>query len=65
MTVAVRQLSSAPAEHRAQLLVALYDSLDVMIRPLAIDEMGMSGQSSCIPKLIELARMTIRRDSPG
>jgi hypothetical protein len=50
----VRQLSAAPAEQRAQLLTALYDSLDVMIRPLAIDEMGMSGQSSCIPKLIEL-----------
>ena len=50
----VRQLSTAPAEHRARLLVALYDSLDVMIRPLAIDEMGMSGQSSSIPKLIEL-----------
>jgi hypothetical protein len=51
---AVRQLSTAPAEQRAQLLAALYDSLDVMIRPLAIDEMGMSGQSSCIAKLIEL-----------
>ncbi|PYU67239.1 MAG: hypothetical protein DMG49_19440, partial [Acidobacteria bacterium] len=28
--------------------------LDVLIRPLAIDEMGMSGQASCIPKLMEL-----------
>jgi hypothetical protein len=52
----VRQLSSAPAERRAQLLVALYDSLDVMIRPLAIDEMGMSGHPDCIPKLVELAQ---------
>jgi hypothetical protein len=51
----VRQLSSAPVERRAQLLVALYDSLDVMIRPLAIDEMGMSGHPDCIPKLLELA----------
>jgi HEAT repeats len=51
----VRQLSSAPVEHRVQLLVALYDSLDVMIRPLAIDEMGMSGHPECIPKLLELA----------
>jgi hypothetical protein len=51
----VRQLSSAPAEYRVQLLVALYDSLDVMIRPLAIDEMGMSGLPDCIPKLLELA----------
>jgi hypothetical protein len=51
----VRQLSSAPVEHRVQLLVTLYDSLDVMIRPLAIDEMGMSGHPECIPKLLELA----------
>jgi len=34
----------------------------VMIRPLAIDEMGMSGQSSCIPKLIELVQTD---DTPG
>jgi hypothetical protein len=53
---AVRQLSATPPEHRARLLVALYDSLDVMIRPLAIDEMGMSGQPECIPKLIELVQ---------
>jgi hypothetical protein len=52
----VRQLSATPAEQRARLLVALYDSLDVMIRPLAIDEMGMSGEGSCIHKLIELAQ---------
>jgi hypothetical protein len=52
----VRQLSSAPADRRAELLVALYDSLDVMIRPLALDEMGMSGRPECIPKLLELAQ---------
>jgi hypothetical protein len=52
----VRQLSATPAEHRARLLIALYDSLDVMIRPLAIDEMGMSGEGACIPKLIELVQ---------
>jgi hypothetical protein len=51
----VRQLSSAPAEFRAGMLVALYDSLDPMIRPLAIDEMGMSGHPDCIPKLLALA----------
>jgi hypothetical protein len=51
----VRQLSSAPVDRRARLLVVLYDSLDIMIRPLAIDEMGMSGHPDCIPKLLELA----------
>jgi len=51
----IRQLSCAPAEPRVRLLVALYDSLDVMIRPLAIDEMGMSGRPECIQKLVDLA----------
>jgi hypothetical protein len=51
----VRQLSAAPPEHRAALLVTLYDSLDLLIRPLAMDEMGMSGSHACIPKLIEIA----------
>ena len=48
----IRQLSAAPPEQRSQLLVAIYDSLDALIRTLAIDEMGMSGQAECIPKLI-------------
>jgi len=52
----IRQLSSSPAEQRARLLVALYDSLDPLIRPLALDEMGMSGQPQCIPKLVDLIR---------
>jgi hypothetical protein len=51
---AVRQLSSAPPEQRARLLVTIYDALDPLIRPLALDEMGMSGQPDCIPKLLEL-----------
>jgi hypothetical protein len=51
----IRQLSSAPVQHRVHLLVALYDSLDSMIRPLAIDEMGMSGHPDCIDKLLALA----------
>jgi hypothetical protein len=59
---AIRQLSAAPAEQRARLLVAIYESLDVLIRPLAIDEMGMSGQFGCIPLLIALVQTD---DTPG
>jgi hypothetical protein len=59
---AIRQLSAAPPEQRARLLVAIYDSLDVLIRPLAIDEMGMSGQFGCIPLLIGLVQ---NDDTPG
>jgi hypothetical protein len=52
----VRQLSSTPAPRRASLLMALYASLDPLIRPLALDEMGMSMQPECIPMLVELVR---------
>jgi hypothetical protein len=52
----VRQLSCTPAEPRARLLVALYDTLDVLIRPLAIDEMGMSGRPECITKIVDLVQ---------
>ena len=53
---AIRQLSSAPAEQRGNLLVTLYDSLDPLIRPLALDEMGMSGRLEVIPRLVDLIR---------
>jgi hypothetical protein len=59
---AIRQLSAVPPEPRAKLLIAIYDSLDILIRPLAIDEMGMSGQAECIPKLISLVQ---NDDTPG
>jgi hypothetical protein len=38
------------------LLIALYDTLDALIRPLAIDEMGMCGRPECISKLVDLVR---------
>jgi len=52
----IRQLSAASANQRATLLVSLYDSLDLLIRPLAMDEMGMSGSPDCIAKLLEIAQ---------
>lgn len=52
----LRQLTSTPAEQRAALLVTIYASLDPLIRPLALDEMGMSGRTECIPTLLDLMR---------
>jgi hypothetical protein len=52
----IRQLSSTPAEQRAVLLVSMYASLDLLIRPLALDEMGMSGRTECIPLLLDVIR---------
>jgi len=53
---ALRQLCSAPSAARGRLLMQVYDSLDPLIRPLALDEMGMSGYLGCIPKLVDLSR---------
>lgn len=51
---AVRQLSSVPPQDRAHLLLAIFDSLDVLIRPLALDEISMTGSPDSIPKLLDL-----------
>jgi len=51
----VRQLSPVPPQSRALLLLAILDSLDVLIRPLALDEISMTGSPDSIPKLLDLA----------
>lgn len=51
----VRQLAVVEHEVRARLLLAIYDTLDPLIHPLALDEMGTSGDPQCIPKLLSLA----------
>lgn len=51
----IRQLSSVPQGSRGALLLAIFDSLDSLIRPLALDEIGMTGLPDAIPTLLDLA----------
>lgn len=51
----VRQIASSGAAIRGQLLLELFDTLDARVRPLAIDEIGMSGQKSADMRLLRLA----------
>ena len=51
----VRQLSAVPPHTRAHLLVAIFDSLDTLIRPLALDEISMTGSPDSISMLLDLA----------
>jgi hypothetical protein len=51
----IRQLSSVPQESRGILLLAIFDSLDNLIKPLALDEIGMTGLPGAIPALLDLA----------
>ncbi len=51
----VRQIASSGASVRGQLLMQLFDTLDAMVRPLAIDEIGMSGEKSADMRLLRIA----------
>jgi hypothetical protein len=51
----VRRIAFSGAPERGQLLASLFDSLDPLIRPLAIDEMGMSGDAGVVPWLLKVA----------
>jgi hypothetical protein len=52
----VRRIAYGGAPDRGQLLAMLFDSLDPLIRPLALDEMGMSGDVDVVPWLLRMAQ---------
>jgi hypothetical protein len=53
--VIVRQLSIAGARERGHILANSLELFDQMILPLALDEIGMSGDLETAPKLLKLA----------
>jgi PilZ domain len=60
----VRQLSIAGASERGQLLADLIETLDAMVLPLALDEIGMCGDPETAPKLLRLAEGDILPQGP-
>lgn len=57
----VRQLASSGSPERGRLMLQLLDILDTLIRPLAVDEIGMSGEKSADMRLLRIAE----GDLPG
>jgi len=51
----VRQIAGSGAPERGRLLLEIFDTLDALIRPLAVDEIGMSGEQSADMRLLRLA----------
>jgi hypothetical protein len=51
----VRQISASGATGRGRLLLGLFDELDALIRPLAVDEIGISGEMSADTLLLRIA----------
>lgn len=60
----VRQLSIAGAPERGQLLADSIEAIDVMILPLALDEIGMCGDANTATKLLRLAEGEILPQCP-
>src|ERR1700733_11802160 len=60
----VRQLSTAGAPERGKLLTDSLEMFDVMIVPLALDEIGMCGDGDTAPKLLRLAEGEILPQGP-
>ncbi|HXN74146.1 MAG TPA: hypothetical protein VN861_16485 [Candidatus Acidoferrales bacterium] len=61
----VRQISSSGGAERGRLLLTIFDSLDAVIRPLAIDEIGMSGEQGSDMRLLRLAEGDLPKDGTG
>jgi hypothetical protein len=57
----VRQIASSGSPERGRLLLGLFDSFDPVIRPLALDEIGMSGESSADMRLLRMAEGDLPR----
>ncbi len=51
----VRYLAGSGAHERARLILSVLDDLDPLVRPMAIDEVGLVGDDLCLPRLLELA----------
>jgi hypothetical protein len=60
----VRQLSTAGAPERGKLLSDSLEMFDVMILPLALDEIGMCADGDTAPKLLRLAEGEILPQGP-
>jgi hypothetical protein len=58
----VRQIASSGAMERGRLLLNVFDYLDAMIRPLAVDEIGMSGERSADMRLLRIAEGDLPKD---
>jgi hypothetical protein len=59
----VRQIASSGSPERGRLLLQLFDLMDSLIRPLAVDEIGMSGEKTADMRLLRIAEGDLPRGS--
>jgi hypothetical protein len=59
----VRQIAASGAADRGHLLLELFDHFDTLIRPLAIDEIGMAGERTADMRLLRIAEGDLPKNS--
>lgn len=59
----VRQIAGSGAPDRGRLLLNLFDFLDPLIRPLAVDEIGMAGDQTAVMRLLRIAEGDLPKDA--
>ena len=59
----VRQLAASGAPQRGRLILQLFDYLDTLIRPLAVDEIGMCGEQSADTLLLRIAEGNLPKNA--
>lgn len=59
----VRQIAVSGAPDYGRLLIEIFDLLDSLVQPLAIDEIGMSGEISADMRLLRIAEGDLPRGS--
>src|SRR5262249_18433472 len=59
----VRQIASSGSPSRCRLLLAMFDHLDSLVMPLALDEIGMSGAREALGRLLTIVDGDLPADS--
>jgi hypothetical protein len=59
----VRQIAASGSPDRGRLLLNIFDHLDPLVRPLAVDEIGMSGEQQADMRLLRLAEGDLPKDA--
>lgn len=61
----VRQIAGSGSPERGRLLLEVFDSMDEIIQPLAVDEIGMTGEQSANMRFLRLAEDEIPKGKSG
>lgn len=61
----VRQIAASGSPERGRLLLEVFDYMDEIIQPLAIDEIGMTGEQSANMRFLRLAENEIPKGKSG